>query len=66
MFTTDHFDGAFDEFPTDIKQESDGTWVASALGLEARHRDQSQALNDLNAKLYDAVSRGELIPNMGN
>jgi hypothetical protein len=66
MFSTDHFYGAFDEFPTDLKQDADGTWVASAMGLEARHQYQEQALNDLNAALLDAVSKGELVPNMGN
>jgi len=66
MFGTDHLFGSFDEFPTDIRQESDGTWVASALGLEKRHKYQEQALNDLNAALFDAVSQGTIVPNMGN
>jgi hypothetical protein len=64
---TDHLFGAFDTFETSIVQDpSTGEWVASALGLESRHRTQDQALNDLNEKVYDAVSRGELVPNMGN
>lgn len=65
MFTTDHFQGAFDDFPTEIRKEGD-EFVASALGIEARHRYQDQALNDLNAKLYDAISKGEIVPDMGN
>jgi hypothetical protein len=60
MFT-DHFFGAFDDFPTNLRQEGE-EWVAEAQGLEARHKFQDQALNDLNAKIYDAISRGELTP----
>lgn len=64
MFMTDHFQGAFDDFPTDLRQE-EGQWVASALGIEARHQYQEMALNDLNAKIYDAISKGEIVPQMG-
>lgn len=60
MFT-DHFFGAFDDFPTELRRDGE-EWVASAQGLEARHAYQDQALNDLNAKIYDAISRGELFP----
>lgn len=66
MIPTDHLQGAFDSFHTDVRQEPDGTWVASALGLESRHAHHEQALNDLNAKVYDAISRGEIVPDMGN
>jgi len=65
MFTTDHFQGAFDSFETDLRQDGN-EWVASAMGIESRHQYQEQALNDLNAKLHDAISKGELVPNMGN
>lgn len=50
---------------TELKQEGD-VWIASALGLEARHKYREQALNDLNEKVYNAVSRGEIVPDMGN
>lgn len=67
MFSTDHFFGAFDEYPTDIRHDAEkGEWVASALGLEARAKYQETALDELNHKIYDAVSRGELVPDMGN
>lgn len=66
MFTTDHFDGSIEGYETKIDHQPDGTWKASALGLDAIHADQGQALNDLNEKIFNAVSRGELTPNMGN
>jgi hypothetical protein len=65
MFPTDHLFGDFTEFPTDLRREGD-EWIASAMGIEARHQFQEQALNDLNVKIYDAVSKGEIVPNMGN
>lgn len=64
MNYTDHFQGAFDDFPTELRREGE-EWVASALGVEARHAFQDQALNDLNAKIYDAISRGDIVPNGG-
>jgi hypothetical protein len=62
----DHMDGAFDSFETDIKQNEDGTWTASALGVSKSHQFQELALNDLNEEIYNKVSRGELVPGMGN
>jgi hypothetical protein len=63
MFGTEHMMGSFD-FHTDITQDDKGNWVASALGESASHPDQSQALNDLNAKIDDKLVRGELRPDM--
>jgi hypothetical protein len=61
----DHLDGDFSDFPTDTGKDDKG-FYARALGLEARHAfSQEQALAELNTLLYDKVSRGELIPNMG-
>lgn len=65
MFPTDHIFGIFDDFETEIRKDGD-EYVASALGMEARHKYQEQALNDLNAKLQDAIANGTLVPNMGN
>jgi hypothetical protein len=67
MFTTDHFEGSFEGYDTDVRfDEATSEWVTSAMGIEARHQSQSQSLNDFNAKFYEAVSRGEVIPSMGN
>ena len=51
------------EFPTDVRQDGDD-WVASAMGYSAKHEDKDQALNDLNAKLNEAMEKGELRPQM--
>jgi hypothetical protein len=65
MLPLDHFDGSF-EFAIETGQDDKGHW-ARAHGREARHPyDPSQAVNDLNAELYDAISRGDIVPNMGN
>jgi endo-1,4-beta-D-glucanase Y len=61
---TDHFMGVFDNFETEIGKEGD-EYYARALGLEARHKYQEQALNDLNAKLQEAILKGEIVPNGG-
>lgn len=67
MIYTDHLFGSFDSFQTDVQfDEATQEWVASAQGYEARHQFQELALNDLNSKIFDAVSRGELVPGMGN
>ena len=67
MFSTDHFDGSFEGFDTDVRfDDTTSEWVTSAMGIEARHPDQSQSLSEFNAKFYDAVSRGEVVPNMSN
>ena len=67
MFTMDHFEGSMEGFETEVRFDPDAqVWVTSAMGIEARHQDQSQSLNDFNEKFNDAVSRGELTPNMGN
>lgn len=59
----DFFNGSF-EFETEFRREGD-LHVATALGYEARHRDPSQALNDLNAKIDEAITKGELVPDQG-
>lgn len=67
MFTTDHFNGAFDDFQTELEfDEKKSMWKASALGYSAKHKYQDQAINDLNEKLFNAVTNGEIVPNMGN
>jgi hypothetical protein len=64
MFTMDHFFGSF-EFETEIGQDDKG-FFARAHGLEARHPFSSdQALNDLNQKVDEAISKGEIVPTMG-
>jgi hypothetical protein len=62
-FPLDYLDGHFD-FNTELENK-DGKWIASAFEgkYTASHPDQSQALNDLNQKLSDAMERGDLIPN---
>ena len=65
MFTMDHFAGSF-EFNTEVGQDDNGHF-ARAMGFEARHPfSAEQALNDLNEQLDSAISRGELVPDMGN
>jgi hypothetical protein len=59
-FPTDFLFGSF-EFATEMRKEGD-VYIASALGVEARHRDQSQALNDLNQKISDGLERGTIRP----
>jgi len=66
MFTTDHFDGSFEGWETELTQQPDGTWKASGLGVEVTHADREQALNDLNEKVFDGISKGEITPSMGN
>lgn len=63
MFSTDHFFGSFD-FQTDLEQAADGVWTARALGVEAKHRDRDQALNDLNKSLDEKLIKGEIRPQM--
>lgn len=60
MHNTDFLFGSF-EFPTEITREGD-IYIARAQGYEARSAYQDIALNDLNAKLNDALERGEIIP----
>lgn len=65
MFGTDYLQGTFDSFETELKQLDNGWWEASALGVKAAHRDQSQAINDLNAKIDEKLQRGDLHPDGG-
>lgn len=55
--------GSF-EFPTEVRIEDDAAglplYIATSLGFESRNRDQSQAVNDLNAKLFEAIQKGEI------
>lgn len=60
---TDYLYGSF-EFETKLEKDAEGNTIASAAGYTAKHRDQSQAINDLNVKLNDAMERGELTPGM--
>ena len=64
MIPMDYLAGSF-EFDTDISRDDKGNYVASAMGYKAVHPDQSQALNNLNFQLNDAMEKGELIPNQG-
>jgi len=65
MIPMDHLDGYF-EFETEIGKDEKG-FYARAQGFEARHPNfQDQAINDLNEKVFDAISRGDLVPNLGN
>ena len=65
MFPMDHFDGAF-EFAIETGRDDKGVYARSQ-GREARHAfSTEQAINDLNEELHNAVSRGEIVPNMGN
>jgi len=63
MHSTEYLQGSF-EFDTELRREGN-TFVASAMGIEARHASQEQALNDLNEKLNVAMERGELVPQQG-
>jgi hypothetical protein len=63
MFGADHLMGSF-EFQTDLVKDEEGYWVASALGVSARHSDQSQALNDLNAALDEKLMSGQIRPDI--
>lgn len=63
MFGVDHLEGSF-EFHTELKQDAEGNWIASALGMSAKHSIQSQAINDLNAALDNKLMRGELKPDI--
>jgi len=60
---TDFLNGSF-EFDTQIDKDGD-IYVASAMGVSARHRSMEQAINDLNSKIDIAITRGELVPNQG-
>lgn len=61
---TDHMFGAFDSFETDIGQDDKG-FYARALGCEGRAGNQDQAVNDLNMQIETAITKGELMPDMG-
>jgi hypothetical protein len=63
MFGTDHLNGSF-EFQTDLAKDAEGNWIASALGVSAKHSDQSQAINDLNAALDEKLMSGEIRPDI--
>jgi len=61
----DHLEGIFDGFETEVGSDEDG-FYARALDREVKGRPNAeQALNDLNQILYDAISRGEILPDMG-
>ena len=66
MIPTDHLYGSFEGYETEIKQNEDGTFTASGLGRSVTDRFQEVAIDKLNHEIYDAVTRGELVPNMGN
>jgi hypothetical protein len=60
----DHLFGSFDSFDTDTGKDAKG-FYARALGREVTGRPNlEQALNDLNEILYDAISKGEILPDM--
>lgn len=52
--------GSF-EFDIEIESNDDG-YVASAMGFSAESPYKEIAINDLNAKLYEAVMSGNLRP----
>lgn len=61
----DHLEGIFDGFETEVGSDEKG-FYARAMGREVTGRpDADQAINDLNQIIYDAISRGEIIPDMG-
>lgn len=61
----DHLEGHFTGFETETGKDERG-YFARALGREVTGRPNlEQSLNDLNQILYDAISRGEILPDMG-
>lgn len=63
MFGRDNLDGSL-EFETTLNKLDNGRWEASAKGYKAIHVDMEQAINDLNQKIEDARSSGELLPDI--
>lgn len=63
MIFTDHLNGDFTDFETEIGKGDDGLFFAKAMGYAAKSLYQDQALNDLNIQIYEAISKGELVPN---
>jgi uncharacterized protein YicC (UPF0701 family) len=65
MFPTDHFDGSF-ELNIETGRDDKGVYARS-LGYEVRHPSNlEQAVQELNEEIYNAVSRGEIVPSMDN
>jgi hypothetical protein len=62
IIPNDHLYGSY-EFATDVTKDDQGIYTAKAQGYSASHRDQGQALNDLNQKLAEAIQMGKLTPN---
>jgi hypothetical protein len=63
-FGRDHLEGVFDGFETEIGSDENG-FFARSMGREVTGRpNQEQALNDLNSIIYDAISKGEIVPDM--
>lgn len=63
MRGTESLWGSF-ETPTELKRLDNGWWEASALGEKAVHYDQAQAINDLNAKLDEKITTGDIQPDL--
>lgn len=61
MNPTDAAFGSY-EFPTNVTKDDEGYWVVEAAGFSSRNSDQSQAINDLNQQLMEAIQTGKLTP----
>lgn len=61
MRPTDHLDSNYN-FDIKIETLANGFTKASAAGLEANHRDQTVAVNQLEQKLREGILSGDLYP----
>lgn len=43
-----------------VTKMDNGRYKASSMGLESNHLDQAQAVRDLQDKLQDALTKGEI------
>lgn len=62
-FDTSHLQGNV-IFDIAIKNNGNGTYKATSMGCEVNHRDQDQAVRELQDQLQQKVLSGEIRPGM--
>lgn len=62
-FDTSHLQGNV-ILDIEVHKMDNGMFKASGMGMEANHRDQAQAIRELQDKLESAITSGEIRPGM--
>jgi hypothetical protein len=62
-FDTSHLEGNV-ILDIEVKSNGNGTHKASAMGVEVNHKDQAQAIRELQDQLQQKILSGEIRPGM--